>query len=399
MNDRLVLTDDLLRRALERRMAHAASPHLLDRIVAGAGAVEQDRPPRGLVGRRLELGSWRRLPALAGAVAVLVVAILVVASLRPRIDVPGATPSAAPTPTGSPAAPPAATPEAIALAGHAAVRLPLGFGTDPIDTTFAFDSVWTANIHGNDVRRFDPVTLAQQARISLPPESGPAWLIATPTELWVTNQLGGGLTRIDPATNTVIGRAGAGPTCGSPFVALESVWQAACDAGTFLRLDPGSGETLDTIPAAGHGFLVGVGDRLITSDADGLVELDPDTGGFTPIPGSIPGYRDPASGSGQLFASDGEVVWIATDTGPARVDVDAGRVIETFPYPDATQVSFSGGHAWLVVNLVGVVEIDLATNQVVQIIPVLQSPAVAREADGALWVTDFDNSYLWRIEP
>jgi DNA-binding beta-propeller fold protein YncE len=404
MNDRLVLTDDLLRRALERRMAHPASPLLLDRIVAGAGSAAQERAPRRWVGSGSRLRTWTRLPAFAGVAAILVVAVLVVVAIRPRIDVPGGSPSPAPSPTSSPTPSPAASPafgspEPIDLDGRSALRLPLGLGSDPIDTIVAFGSVWTANIHGNHVRRFDPTTLAEQARIPLPPETGPAWLIATGTEVWVSNQLDSGLTRIDPDTNTVIGRAGAGPTCGAPFQALDSVWQAACDAGTFLRLDPATGETQDSIPSDGHPFLVGVGDRLITTDADGLVELDPETGELTSLPGSIPGYRNPAEFGGGLFAADGEFVWTMTITGPARVDPSDGQVIATFPYPDAQFVSFAAGRAWLVVSLVGVVEIDLATNQVIQTIPVFQTPLVAREANGVLWVTDFDNSYLWRIEP
>ena len=46
----------------------------------------------------------------------------------------------------------------------------------------------------------------------------------------------------------------------------------------------------------------------------------------------------------------------------------------------------------------GVIEVDLATNQVVDTVPVLD-PWVARSFDGVLWVTDFNNSDLWRIEP
>ena len=42
--------------------------------------------------------------------------------------------------------------------------------------------------------------------------------------------------------------------------------------------------------------------------------------------------------------------------------------------------------------------LDLATNQVRRTIPVLPSPLVAREAGGALWVTDFEQSQLWRID-
>jgi hypothetical protein len=46
----------------------------------------------------------------------------------------------------------------------------------------------------------------------------------------------------------------------------------------------------------------------------------------------------------------------------------------------------------------GALEIDPTTSEVTRTIPVPPAALVPFEADGVLWVTDFENSILWRIE-
>jgi hypothetical protein len=172
---------------------------------------------------------------------------------------------------------------------------------------------------------------------------------------------------------------------------VRSVWQAVCDANAFLRIDPVQNAVLDTFPAQGHRWLFLAGGRLITVGSVGLASLDADTGTFTTIP-------NPAVVGVDFVASDGTTIWVKNTAGIVRIDPADGRTIASFPYPDAQGFSFSNGHAWLAVTDQGVLEIDLATNKVTRTIPLLPSPFTPFEAGGALWVTDFDNSALWRIE-
>ena len=397
MNDRLVLTDDLLRRALERRMAHSPAPQLLDRIVAGAAESTQVRAPRAWLGGRRRAGSgslsnprwWQAAPALAGVAAVALVAVLITFVVRPFPGPGGTT-----TPVPSASRTPGPTPLAVDVGDHAALRLNLGVGVDPIDVISADGSIWTANIHADDIRRFDPATMAEIARIPVPAGQGPAWFTATEGALWVTNQLGGGLDHIDTTTNTFTGIVGTGPTCGAPVQAFDSIWQSACDANVFLRIDPVT-QGVETIPAENHTFLVSAGGRLITGTATGLDVLDPVTHAFEPLPVTFEGFW-------QLLASDGESIWVfaGADGGVLRIDSDTGERLLAFPSTAAGALSFSGDEALLTVQFVGIVRIDMTTNQVIETVPLnIANPMVAREAAGAIWVTDFDNSNLWRIEP
>jgi DNA-binding beta-propeller fold protein YncE len=352
------------------------------------------RGPR-LVGSARTVAPWRG-SALAGAMALVLVVIVVGLTLRPSGTGPGS--STGPSPSlpspsaASPSSPAAATssrtPRPTTLGTLAAKRLNLGGDAGPIDVTSAFGSIWVADIHANDVRRFEPDTMRELARI---PVTGAAWFAMTEGALWVTNQMGTGLSRIDPATNTVVAHVGDAPTCGAPIVAFASLWQAACDADVILRIDPSGNSIVDTLPAHGHGFLVAARGTLITVGTEGLASLDPDTGVFTPI------ASDAAVGV-EYVVSDGTTIWVKNSAGMARIDPATGRTIAGISAPDAKAISFAGGHGWLTVSNEGVSEIDLATNKVIRTIPALPAPLVPVEADGVLWVTDFDTSALWRID-
>jgi streptogramin lyase len=204
--------------------------------------------------------------------------------------------------------------------------------------------------------------------------------------------MGSGISRIDPATNSVVAHVGEATPCGAPVVALGSIWQAACDSNVFLRIDPNRNIVTDTIPAQGHVFLVLAGDRLITVGSQGLARLDPDRRTFTAIP-------NPAAVGAEILQSDGTSVWVKNPNGFARIDPTTGRTIAGLSDPDARAMGFADDHAWMSVAKVGVREIDLATTKVRRTIPVLPFPLMPVEAGDALWVTDFETSDLWRVEP
>jgi streptogramin lyase len=343
--------------------------------------------------------SWSR-PLLAGALGVLLVVAILGYALRPVGPGPGGpttspsptpivTPSPSPSPTTRPSATPAPTPEATLVGTLAATRLSLGTNAAPIAVTEAFGSIWVADIHASDVRRFDPVTMQELARIKV---LGAAWFAVADDALWVTNQTGLGLTRIDPVTNTAVAQVGQFSPCGAPVVALDSLWQAGCDSNVMVRIDPARSEITDTVSAKQHVFLVLAAGRLISVGTVGLASLDPETGTFSQI------VSPDAVGGADFLASDGTTVWLKNRAGMVRIDPLDGHTIATFAEPQAQAPAFAGDHAWLTVTDVGVREIDLATNEVIRTIPVLPAPLVPLEAFGALWVTDFDNSVLWRVD-
>jgi len=349
-----------------------------------------------LVGDRPARAAWPRVSAVAGITALLVISVVLVLG-TPRFGPgPGATappsvnPSASPSPSlAGPSLPPPPSAGPTVIGGLAAIGIPLGTDASPIHVFSAFDAIWVANIHANDVRRYDPDTMAEVARI---PVDSAAWFASTGDAVWVTSQTGQGVSRIDPATNTVVAHVGDVPPCGAPVVALDDVWQAACDGNAVLRIDPRTNKLLKRFPLNGRAFLVYAGGRFLSVGREGLETMDPDTGTFTRLGGGRPPEET------ALLASDGDTLWEANIAGLVRIDPATGRTIASFPYANARGISFSGDHAWVTVGAVGAIEIDLATNRERRTIPLPASSLLPLEAAGALWLTDFDTSTLWRID-
>jgi virginiamycin B lyase len=229
--------------------------------------------------------------------------------------------------------------------------------------------------------------MVELARMDVP---SAAWFAVASGAIWVTSEAGVGISRIDPSTNSVTAHLGDVRPCGAPAMALGDLWLSSCASDVFLRIDPTTNSIVSTIPAQGHGRLVAVGDTLVTLGPDGLAVLDPLSRTFAPLPGS------PGIGA-RALASDGSAVWALLATSVVRVDLHSGATLATFPYQATEFLTAAGGHAWLTAPS-GAVEIDLTSNVVTRTIPGVTSPNVAREGDGFLWVTDLDNSDLWRIE-
>ena len=339
------------------------------------------------------------MPVALAAIAIVAVCAFGATKLLPSTGVAGQPtpgPPATPSPTGLAPLP---SPRSTTLDGLSAQVVRLGADAGPIDVVEAFGSIWVANIHSNDVSRLDGTTLEQQARI--PAGAGPAWFAATETGLWVTNQLGGGLALIDPATDTVVIRVGEGHPCGPPVVAFGDLWASACDSDEILRIDlaaikdmeaglrfPSTDQLYTKIPAVGYAWLALVDGRLISGSRTTLAEIDPETNEIT----------DLGICCGDVMASDGQAVWLNRGSDIARVDLE-GTVLATHPFPGGqTGVTFVDGRAWLAVGEVGAVEVDLATDKVLRTIDLPATTLLAREIDGVLWVTNFDTSDLWRID-
>jgi len=335
--------------------------------------------------------AWQLASGFAGAAAIVLIVVTFAFVVRSGRTGPATTPGPSPTPSPSPTvpgstAPPTPVPTTLGTVG--ATSLDLGISSGPIGVTEAFGSIWTANLDEGTVRRFDPATMADLGRV---PAQGVGMLAEADGALWATHQGGIGLARIDPATNTVVAEVGEDPPCGAPVAAFGSLWQSACDAGAILRIDPARNVVTDRIPAAGYGPLVLAGGRLIASGPAGLASLDPASRAFTPI-----GYTDALEP--RFLASDGDTVWVMGSTELVRVDPTTGQVLATLEYPGARSISFADATGWLTAAGDGVVEIDLATNQVRQVIPVPGAPNVSHPTAGALWITDFSGGRLWRID-
>jgi hypothetical protein len=311
-------------------------------------------------------------PATAAPPASASVAPTPNASLAPR------------TPTRSPSPTPPPKPVDSTVDGVAVRTLEGGPLSAPIDVVVAFGSVWVANHHGSSVTRVDLNAMTIQTTIKS--GSGPGWFAVTDDAVWVSNQTSTGMTRVDPETNGTA-KAGAWPPCGRPTVAFAVIWQPACDAHRFLRIDPTAVTSMD-VASPGQMSVILVGSTLLSAGPGGLARLDPKRNTFTPIGGSDTGW---------LLAYDGRTLWASNEREVFRLKPADGSVVATLTIPEAGSVAFRAGRAW-VTSANGLVEVDPKTNRIVRTLPLGRLVSVVNDKDG-LWVTSYDGNSLMRVQP
>jgi YVTN family beta-propeller protein len=140
-------------------------------------------------------------------------------------------------------------------------------------------AVWVTTFDEDNLSRIDPATNTVVADI--PVGTNPEGIAVTPGAVWVSNHRGGSIWRIDPETNAVVAKIEVGPTgpSGPKFIqsAFGDLWTSVPNAGVVIRLDPET-NAVATIPVVVVEDLV-IGDEFIyATDALGKIsEIQPDS--------------------------------------------------------------------------------------------------------------------------
>lgn len=204
---------------------------------------------------------------------------------------------------------------------------------------------------------FAPLGVPPYVAANITVGRSPSGIAIDPTGVWVTNWWDNTLSRINPATNTVLSvvpidfTATQGPEAiGS---GAGSLWVTAFDydanfdplPGVVKRINPATGATLATIPV-----------------------------------GAEPHDIDVSPGA----------VWVVNaDSGSVmRIDPATNQVVATIQIPDASGVTVGLGAVWVVGATGQVTRIDPATNQIVTTIPTQTTGGSIATGSGAVWVTN-----------
>jgi streptogramin lyase len=236
-------------------------------------------------------------------------------------------------------------------------------------------------------------------------------LVSDGTSLWVrvdVNNAGLGevVERIDPATNTVTLRA----TVGEGFalaVGEGAVWAPNHDAGTLSRIDPATGTVVATIPIPGvgpHGVVTTPGAVWVATEGPpdkpgSIVRIDPATNSIVStigLPGNF-GAEDLAAGAGSVWANaQGVVLRIDPATDRIAATIPVGQVCGGIAANDASVWSASsvcqGGQ--------GLMHIDPASNSVADGILIKREFASdVTIGDDGVWAVTARAFYLARVNP
>jgi YVTN family beta-propeller protein len=228
----------------------------------------------------------------------------------------------------------------------------------------------------------------------------PSSVAIDPTGVWVTNWFDNTLSRINPATNTVLATiplvlpGTAGPeaiTTGGGSLWVTTTEYAADDTnlpGSVLRIDPATGAVLATI-AAGRGaydIAYGYGAVWVTNIVDGNVQrIDPTTNQVVTTIQVFGAWG---------IAVDSTAVWVVNDAGTVtRIDPVTNQVLLSFPtQPTGAYIVAGNGSLWMShpgtdgLGDGSVSRIDPATNAVIANIPVGDLPYELAVAGGSVWV-------------
>lgn len=265
-----------------------------------------------------------------------------------------------------------------------------------------------------------PAVVAPPATVTatIPVGVYPHGVAIDPTGVWVTNAADRSLSRIDPATNTVLSVVAVnlpGNTVpvavasgfGSLWVSFESYDDAYVThvPGVVQRVDPVSGMSVGAAIPVGREptVIVASAEAVWVSNAtDGTVSrIDPALGSVAAtiaVPGRPFGI---ASGFGSIWVAneaDGKV---------SRIDVLTNQVVATIPtqFSSAEGVAVGAGSVW--VSNFGLTDqpngtvsrIDPVTSQVVAVIHVGTNPGFLAFGGGYVWVAMYGEPTVVQIDP
>jgi Streptogramin lyase len=254
--------------------------------------------------------------------------------------------------------------------------------------------------------------------------------------IWLSHPDKGLVSRIDPATNTVVAQIKVGdptfdpnrPVPGSLAIVDNQVWASisttSIGEGELVRIDPATNEVVEHMPMGEIQFpngsltfqpwaMVSDGDSLWVTDfahsSIGRVDIQ-----TKQVIATIINVDHPA-----LLALDNDTLWVALHrkNSLARIDANTNTLTTAISVPldgfgpntvcgwCISTVAVGGGSIWVDLGFGnGIARIDPTTNQVVAKIDIEGAQSFVY-SDGFLWVTvhsencENGNGYLTRIDP
>jgi streptogramin lyase len=265
--------------------------------------------------------------------------------------------------------------------------------------------------------------------------------------IWVVSHRGGVVSRIDPATNEVVATIESPilPSCipnaciglGDVATAGQHVWFLNQYKRSVQRVDASSNEVIGSTAIVGLAGLLGAGDLMWAGveGGDGAVGMDPGSGEVTVTVSEGSGLHPAGFASGSVwFVGDectellrvdptsgalqgtvvidiciwdivdvGNEVWAGTHKGIIRIDSATNQEVGRTRIPteyDRVSLAVVGDSVWFRGAVTEIVRIDAVTKQPVERIelPYGQYSAEIDSAEGSVWIANWDEGTVYRIE-
>jgi YVTN family beta-propeller protein len=233
------------------------------------------------------------------------------------------------------------------------------------------DSGGISSVSANSVGVIDPGSnkLAADVPVGIDPES----VVVGEGAVWVANVEDETVSRIDPVTRERGRTIDVGDYPSDMVVGAGTVWVALGALAELTRINPEQNNAASPIPALGPGVPCGA-PRASVAFGGGFVW-------FVCAAGEL-GRIDPRTGTA------------------ARIGLECGLLTSSSSVlPDFSDVAFGLGSLWIVNRAANsVIEVDPATCQRLRDITVGPAPAAIAVGPDSLWVANFDDDTVTRIE-
>jgi hypothetical protein len=270
---------------------------------------------------------------------------------------------------------------------------------------FGFGSAWIA---GGGLLRIDPRTNRKIATLVIHGDAG--WPVAADDSLWLSNV--GEITRVDPATNKVVGRIAVDTSSrDSMAYGFGSLWIATRE-GRLLRVDPATAKIVADVRVQGAAdwspqIATGLGSVWVASgDEHTVIRVDPETNEVAaPIGGlsSVNSLLTVGVGYGAVWAhanaaAGGRGVLYRIDPATGKVASAVTTSRQAGGRYGGTNIAFGGGSIW-VANGNGVVSrISPEPLRVVRTsLRPVGNPNFLGFSFGSVWVQDGNTGQAIRI--
>jgi len=231
-------------------------------------------------------------------------------------------------------------------------RIPVG--KDPTGVAVGAGAVWVALMEENSVIRIDPKEL-QTIGQSILVGKQPSGVAITEDSLWVANMGEATVSRVALQTGKVLATIPVGNGPRQITAGAGAIWVSNFDDGTVSKIDPRLNQVVTTVKIGEH--------------AKGLV------------------------------IEDG-ILWVATNTSIVRVDLTSNQLVgKPINMENIQGIDFGGGAVWAADLQAAVLNrIDARTSQVVAQIPVSRRPSVVLVRKEIVWVTNYSDHTVSRID-
>ena len=267
------------------------------------------------------------------------------------------------------------------------------------------DAIWVVSHRGGIVSRINPATNEVVATVESPilpgciPNAcvGLGGIATAGQHVWFLNQYLESFQQIDASTNEIVGSKG-GPRREGLLGAAGLMWSGLEGGDGAVGMDPGSGDVKVTVAETRALYPAGFASGsvwFVVEECRELLRVDPATG-------AIQATIAIDACIGDMVDAGGEV-WAGTFKGILRIDPSTNQqvgLIRIFTENERFSLAVVGDSVWFRGKVTEIVRIDAVTKQPVERIrlPYGQYQADIGVADGSVWVANWDEGTVYRIE-